>query len=502
MNQSWRYYKAYPGPTIGGVEQLVAETIPELLSEALQVDRWFFLRYTDEGGGHLRLRMRVAPEAAPKIERLLADGVQRLANAAIPLYRPVLDPSAFGAWSTDTRPPRVETATYEPEIEKFGSLGIGIAEELFERSSEIALRVIRGERSRGCPRKTLVPILMQDVLAIFAPQERSTFWPFYARSWLANRKDHIDQWLPRFRAKYADLVSLSIPIITADTSLPEDGREVVRTWRAALVKAASAYAELRAAPRPTELAFHFTHLMNNRLGLFPGGGGILRHAHRVRAGRAGVTAPARTTLNSRDLCQKYPFAKLVQPRVGLIDSVAFLPQDIESPEFEVAATALGNLTMTFSNVRRGNGTDVRDELLGGAGGDIDPEIAWVRSVAEAAERYSSMVLSDDDCLVASAEELGTRAIDLSTLARCSATELTDPKCPLRVADTSARMRWVRGISLLTQKETLVPAILTHLHFQPWPSERFWLPISTGVAAPYHESPHYGPTIRYLRSDRA
>jgi ribosomal protein S12 methylthiotransferase accessory factor len=204
-----------------------------------------------------------------------------------------------------------------------------------------------------------------------------------------------------------------------------------------------------------------------------------------------TTARAHSTLDARELRRKYPFAKLVQPRVGLIERVSFLPQDVESPVFEVAATGLGNLTMTFPHIRPNDKDDVRDELIGGAGGDIDAEIAWVRSVAEAAERYASMVFTEDDFIVGSANELGSRAMDLNTIPRCSDVELSDPKCPLRLADPAEPMRWVRGISLLNGEEKLIPAILAYLYLRPWPAERFWLSISTGVAA------HTDPTLAML-----
>ncbi len=192
-----------------------------------------------------------------------------------------------------------------------------------------------------------------------------------------------------------------------------------------------------------------------------------------------------STLDPAELRRKYPFAKLVQPRVGLIDSVSFVPPDLESPVFEIAGAPLGNLTMAFPHIRNEKG-DMREELVGGAGGDIDAEMAWVRAVAEAAERYCSMVFSEEEFVVASANELGTSALDLGTIPRCSDIELADPQCPLRLPDPSQPIRWVRGISLMTGEEKLVPAILTYLYVRAWQAERFWLPISTGVAA--HTNP--------------
>lgn len=182
------------------------------------------------------------------------------------------------------------------------------------------------------------------------------------------------------------------------------------------------------------------------------------------------------------LRQRYPFTRLVQPQVGLIEGVTFLPQELGSPSFEVASTSLGNLTMTFPHVLDLRGSDVRNRRIGGAGADIDAEMAWVRAVVEGAERYASLVYCADDFIVASAAELGSRAIDLDTIPRCSEQECKNPRAPLLVPTKTEPIRWVRGHSLTDGAEKLVPAIMTHLYISPWSSERFWLPISTGVAA--------------------
>jgi ribosomal protein S12 methylthiotransferase accessory factor len=87
-----------------------------------------------------------------------------------------------------------------------------------------------------------------------------------------------------------------------------------------------------------------------------------------------MTVRTPSTFDTAALRERYPFAKLIQPRVGVLDAITALPQDLESPLFEGAAAPLGNLTMTFPHVRTEKG-DVRDELIGGAGGDLDPELA-------------------------------------------------------------------------------------------------------------------------------
>lgn len=188
------------------------------------------------------------------------------------------------------------------------------------------------------------------------------------------------------------------------------------------------------------------------------------------------------TLDKDYLRNKYSFYNLVRPRVGLLDNVTFLPQELGSPVFEIASSGLGNLTMTFPHIRDLKGMDVRDRRIGGAGSDIDPELAWVRAVVEGAERYATMVFNEKDFVVATAHDLGSEALDLDTIPRCSEVEYSDPRCPLRPPSKDDPIRWLRGYSLVTGKERFVPAIMTHLHIKAWTSERFWLPISTGVAA--------------------
>ncbi len=178
----------------------------------------------------------------------------------------------------------------------------------------------------------------------------------------------------------------------------------------------------------------------------------------------------------------FPFAGLVRPIGGLMEEVSSLAQEHTAPAFEVRVTALGNLTMTFPHVSTMYGTDARHEALGGAGADSDPEQAWIRAVVEGAERYCCMVYDRDDFVVASANELGTAALDLRTVPRCSAREYADPACPLNEPDPTVPIRWVLGYSLIDRCERYVPAVMTHLYLTPRRGENFWQPISTGVAA--------------------
>jgi len=190
------------------------------------------------------------------------------------------------------------------------------------------------------------------------------------------------------------------------------------------------------------------------------------------------------SISMRELEQKYPFFKLIRPVGGVVEEPMPLFQgEMGIPEFKIYSSGLGNLTMTAPHVRSSNGGMVTPGAIGGAGSDEYRELALVRSVAEAAERYANSMLNESSSwIVASQNELGDEAMDLSTLPVCSERELADPNAMIGKADPDAPIRWVKSYSLTEDREVYVPAILTHLFVQGSEHENFVYPISTGVAA--------------------
>jgi len=181
------------------------------------------------------------------------------------------------------------------------------------------------------------------------------------------------------------------------------------------------------------------------------------------------------------LRRRYPFAALARPMTGVMSGVSAINVHLGEPRFQLRSTSVGNMTMAFPHVHSGGG-DLSDRVLGGAGADMDGEIAWLRAVVEGAERYAMSVHEPADFIVDTNRALGDAALDLRLVPVCSPRELADPRCPLRAPDRDAPIRWVRGYSLTDRRERLVPAIMTHLFVTARAGERFWNPISTGVAA--------------------
>jgi thiopeptide-type bacteriocin biosynthesis protein len=272
----WLYYKIYVGIGLARMEHLITRTVPAVV-ERDAVNRWFFLRYHDDKGPHLRLRLRTRPGASPSVRR----GVDHLLHEAIVTF-PTLPPSPYRPtilWPPAgvVRPPSttrscwIEMDRYEPETDRYGAEGVAVAERLFQASSETAVCVMIDEQEGLYSRKTMIPILMQrTVEALAARDDESAFWEKYARYWLGGAA-MAAEWIPRFLAKGRELVTLGVPVLPPVARLPARAREHVCTWARALEEAADAFRGVRDEPRRSgaDLAFHFTHLMNNRLGVLP-----------------------------------------------------------------------------------------------------------------------------------------------------------------------------------------------------------------------------------------
>lgn len=171
-------------------------------------------------------------------------------------------------------------------------------------------------------------------------------------------------------------------------------------------------------------------------------------------------------------------AELVSPLGGLVSHVLRLPVEPSEPPLAVFSADLGDVSAVLPAL-------CGPECLGsldGTGTGVDPERSALVAVAEALERYANCVYDERQFRWATAAELGPEALDLDSLPCCSAAELADPACPLTRPDSTAPMRWVRGLHLGTGEPRWVPAVLVFMHIPAHAGERFTHPISTGSAA--------------------
>ncbi|MHA6765689.1 lantibiotic dehydratase C-terminal domain-containing protein [Streptacidiphilus sp. PAMC 29251] len=155
--RSWQLHVATFAP--GALETVLTEAVGPLADRLglLEADGppWFFLRYW-QGGPHLRLRLGGLTEAeAASVESELARRLRTL-DAAVPGaqridqegYRRAVRPLAAAGEAGNPLPagdllaPGLHRTAYEPEYARYGGRQlIGRSEQLFHRSSQVALRV-------------------------------------------------------------------------------------------------------------------------------------------------------------------------------------------------------------------------------------------------------------------------------------------------------------------------------------------------------------------------
>ena len=128
-------------------------------------------------------------------------------------------------------------------------------------------------------------------------------------------------------------------------------------------------------------------------------------------------------------------------------------------------------------------TNISHVAVRGSGTGIDREECLLPAFAELLERYSSSVYTDYQIIWATANELGSEAIDIDCIPVCSPTELSHPRCPLVAPQKNQPIRWVKGLSLSNKRLVYLPAVMVYLYAgYASNAERIAVPISTGCAA--------------------
>jgi thiopeptide-type bacteriocin biosynthesis protein len=159
---------AGPGPSIGGEwlyltvhgpargqDDFLRERLPVLVATAREhgADRWFFLRYTDTHGHHVRLRVH-------------GDQARLWSRTAVAIG------ALLAGWQRDgvVGPHRVDQ--YDPEIERYGGgASLAAAEHVFQADSEAAVALLRIARLPATPYPvdTLAAISVAALAADFGP---------------------------------------------------------------------------------------------------------------------------------------------------------------------------------------------------------------------------------------------------------------------------------------------------------------------------------------------
>ncbi|MDF5752171.1 thiopeptide-type bacteriocin biosynthesis protein [Spongiactinospora sp. TRM90649] len=270
--RSWLYCAIYPGAfdrLDGVIQELVAGT-RGLVEAGTERNRWFFLRFFDVGGPHVRLRVQ-GPVGL--LDEVHADLVSRFPDF---LRKPHTDSGIPVASMPETSPTdyweAVDFRLYEPELRRYGGAeGVRVAEDNFMTSSAIALRAV-GAGLGYLQRQALASLTMKSALRHCLPGAEEQFWSKYFWYWTGRD----EPFAPAGRTAAAESAARLKPVIGAagDDLPPPLLADAVRYGGA--IRATAAEAIAAGVPLTTwQWVFHLLHLHNNRLGITPGDEAVL-----------------------------------------------------------------------------------------------------------------------------------------------------------------------------------------------------------------------------------
>jgi thiopeptide-type bacteriocin biosynthesis protein len=249
----WLFAQLYPG-NWSLLDRVVLEVVAPARRDALAAgaDRWFFIRYIDRGGPHVRLRVRGDTDVINQIYTQWNETLRaRMQFAGDPRPVPGADPEVL-------------YAPYEPELAKYGGpVGTGIAETAFQASSESTLQLVALSPTWDT-RRALTAHLMRRLSGCVAGLSPAGFWNFHHTFWTSagvrlsategSQHSITDEQL---RATDEDL-----PLHAALPALIDRLAEATAT---AIERALSRGVRVSAA----HLLLHHLHMTVNRLGVLP-----------------------------------------------------------------------------------------------------------------------------------------------------------------------------------------------------------------------------------------
>ncbi len=124
-----------------------------------------------------------------------------------------------------------------------------------------------------------------------------------------------------------------------------------------------------------------------------------------------------------------PLFELLQPRTGPVPALHRLPLPADEPLMDVV---IGQQNFLISS--RDPAATECSAAVTGCGSGLTAEGAAIPALAELVERHATTCWRPEELRLATAKELGSQALDLSSIPHCNQAEYSDPTCTVSPPD--------------------------------------------------------------------
>ncbi|MEU4584682.1 thiopeptide-type bacteriocin biosynthesis protein [Kitasatospora aureofaciens] len=269
--RTWLYLKLYPGH-LDLLDATLTEVVAPLVEQVAPcATRWFYLRYLDGSGPHIRLRFLVDQSQA---DLLVLQRPALLAQLNLltgwPGRAPLPVLPALPAGDARSRPD-VRFDLYEPEYAKWGGPQcLETAEQVFQASSETALQLVAASDGTVEYRLALGRLIVAQLLdgLGLSEAEREVFLGTHYAWWSGLKHASPADGAARDGNLRTAHGQVRTAVLETSERLAEAGHllDMVKLLCADMLIGI----EKRGAhQKPMYLAFHHLHLTLNRLGIAP-----------------------------------------------------------------------------------------------------------------------------------------------------------------------------------------------------------------------------------------
>lgn len=269
----WIHFNIYTGQLEKMDRVIETQLLPLVnqLSKYIEVKKWFFIRYIDQNGPHLRFRVKVLKKDWKKAIEFVNDKkpsiisyIKNLSHVKTRRLIPLKRKSPFMQTYVD-----VKLGLYDPEVKKYGGVeGMKYGESLFYISSKIVGEYISSINEQKIDRFELALVFMQELIEVagLSLRDAHQFMSRYLMYWSGNpaKQNLASEFLAQasHKKEYVNQV-----LKNGESHVKNDYFHLYRDTFKELIELVD-HSEVIQQTKLNVL-FHYLHMMNNRLGVWP-----------------------------------------------------------------------------------------------------------------------------------------------------------------------------------------------------------------------------------------